>query len=282
MFKKPLIFYPLLKNIAKRNRPTNMKNLHQFRTLEPQPRLSVVGAGPGDPELITLKAIKCIASAQVILYDALVDTELLNHAKEGAEKIFVGKIAGQSHSQDAINYLIVEKAYELGHVVRLKGGDPFVFGRGQEEIEYAHRYGLVTEYIPGISSSYAAAGAAGIPLTIRGVNESFWVMTGTKSDGSLPEDLKLGLQSSATLVILMGMHRIGEIAALCKAYGKGEISAAIIQNGTMKNQKIGISTAEELENLAKKEDLRNSSVIVIGEVVKHAKPALWKKISNLI
>jgi len=159
----------------------------------------------------------------------------------------VGKIAGQSHSQDAINFLIVEKAYELGHVVRLKGGDPFVFGRGQEEIEYAQRFGLVTEYIPGISSSYAAAGAAGIPLTIRGVNESFWVMTGTKSDGSLPDDLRLGLQSSATLVILMGMHRIGEIAALCKAYGKGEISAAIIQHGTTKNQKLVFQRPKNLK-----------------------------------
>jgi uroporphyrin-III C-methyltransferase len=178
----------------------------------------------------------------------------------------------------------VEKAYALGHVVRLKGGDPFVFGRGQEEIEFAKSYGLITGYIPGISSSYAAAGAADIPLTVRGVNESFWVMTGTKSDGSLSEDLKLGLQSTATLVILMGMSQLAEIAQLCQNYGKGDISAAIIQNGTMANQRIGISTASELENLAKKEDLRNPAIIVIGEVVRHAKPEMWEKIvkqSNL-
>ena len=255
-----------------------MKNLSHFRKLEPQPRLTVVGAGPGDPELITLKAIKAIASAQAVLYDALVDKSLLEHCSETCEQIYVGKKPGESHSQAAINELIVEKAYALGHVVRLKGGDPFVFGRGQEEIEYARSFGLLTGYVPGISSSYAAAGAADIPLTVRGVNESFWVMTGTKSDGSLSEDLKLGLQSSATLVILMGMNKLGEIAALCQEFGKGEISAAIIQNGTMVNQRIGISTAAKLENLAKKEDLRNPAIIVIGEVVRHAKPEMWEKI----
>ena len=255
-----------------------MKNLSHFRKLEPQPRLTVVGAGPGDPELITLKAIKAIASAQAVLYDALVDKSLLEHCSENCEQIYVGKKPGESHSQAAINELIVEKAYALGHVVRLKGGDPFVFGRGQEEIEYARSFGLLTGYVPGISSSYAGAGAADIPLTVRGVNESFWVMTGTKSDGSLSEDLKLGLQSSATLVILMGMNKLGEIAALCQEFGKGEISAAIIQNGTMVNQRIGISTAAKLENLAKKEDLRNPAIIVIGEVVRHAKPEMWEKI----
>ena len=261
-----------------------MKNLAHFRKLEPQPRLTVVGAGPGDPELITLKAIKAIASAQAVLYDALVDVSLLEHCSPTCEQIYVGKKPGESHSQAAINELIVEKAYALGHVVRLKGGDPFVFGRGQEEIECAKSFGLITGYIPGISSSYAAAGAADIPLTVRGVNESFWVMTGTKSDGSLSEDLKLGLQSTATLVILMGMSQLAEIASLCQQYGKGEISAAIIQNGTMANQRIGISTAAELENLAKKEDLRNPAIIVIGEVVRHAKPEMWEKIvkqSNL-
>jgi len=255
-----------------------MKNLTHFRKLEPQPKLSVVGAGPGDPELITLKAIKAIASAQAVLYDALVDISLLEHCSAHCEKIYVGKKPGESHSQAKINELIVEKAYALGHVVRLKGGDPFVFGRGQEEIEYARAFGLLTNYIPGISSSYAAAGSADIPLTVRGVNESFWVMTGTKTDGSLTEDLKLGLQTTATLVILMGMNKLGEIAQLCLTYGKGDISAAIIQNGTMANQRIGISTAAELENMAKKEDLRNPAIIVIGEVVSHAKPDLWKKI----
>ena len=221
---------------------------------------------------------KALENADVVLYDALVNEELLQYATT-SEIIFVGKRFGcHAYSQDQINELIVSMAKRFGHVVRLKGGDPFVFGRGQEEIEYAKAFGLLTNYIPGISSSYAAAGSADIPLTVRGVNESFWVMTGTKTDGSLTEDLKLGLQSTATLVILMGMNKLGEIAQLCQTYGKGDISAAIIQNGTMANQRIGISTAAELENMAKKEDLCNPAIIVIGEVVSHAKPELWKKI----
>jgi len=258
-----------------------MNNLSHFRKLEPHPKLTVVGAGPGDPELITLKAIKAIASAQAVLYDALVDKTLLQHCAPACEQIYVGKRAGESHSQEAINTLIVEKAYALGHVVRLKGGDPFVFGRGQEEIEFARGFGLLTDYVPGISSSYAAPGSADIPLTIRGVNESFWVMTGTKSDGSLTADLALGLQSSATLVILMGMNKLKEISDVCQSMGKGDISAAIIQNGTMKNQRIGISAAADLASMASKEGLSNPAIIVIGEVVRHAKPELWKQISKI-
>ena len=255
-------------------------NLSRFKGLEPQPRLTVVGAGPGDPELITLKAIRALESAHVVLYDALVDSSLLEYAKPLAEKIFVGKRPGESHSQDKITQLIVEKAYALGHVVRLKGGDPFVFGRGQEEIEFAQQYGILTAYVPGISSSYAAAGAAEIPLTMRGINESFWVMTGTKSDGSLSNDLKLALQSTATIVILMGMHRLSEISQICKEYGKGDISAAIVQNGTLTNQKIGIGFAAELDKIAQKNELSNPAVIVIGEVVKKAKPELWEIVNN--
>ncbi|RXK49637.1 uroporphyrinogen-III C-methyltransferase [Aquirufa rosea] len=259
-----------------------IQQLSRFKSLEPQPQLSVVGAGPGDPELITVKAIKALEKAQAVLYDSLVDISLLDYCSPICEKIFVGKKAGESHSQNQINELIVKKAYELGHVVRLKGGDPFVFGRGQEEIDYARQFGLQTAYIPGISSSYAAAGAADIPLTIRGVNESFWVMTGTKSDGTLSNDLHLGLQSTATLVILMGMHRLGEISRICQEAGKGHISAAIVQQGTTSAQKLGVGLAGELENLAKNEDLSNPAVIIIGEVVRHSVGDIWEKVSHII
>ena len=131
------------------------------------PRLTVVGAGPGDPDLMTLKAVKALQCADVVLYDALIDPVLLQHAPPDAERIYVGKRPGQSHSQDAINFLLVEKAFTCGHVVRLKGGDPFIFGRGQEEIDYARRHGLETEWVPGISSAVAGPGAVGIPLTAR-------------------------------------------------------------------------------------------------------------------
>lgn len=247
-----------------------MKNLEQFHTLDPRPKLTVVGAGPGDPDLITVKAIKALKSADVVLYDALIADELLEYCKPDTEKIYVGKRPGESHSQDAINFMIVEKAYMYGHVVRLKGGDPFIFGRGMEEIEYAKNFGLETAYIPGISSSIAAAGYAGIPLTTRGVSESFWVITGTKTDGSLSQDLEMALQTSATIVVLMGMSKLAQIAEICENVGKGNLPVAIIQNGTTHKQKVGVGIAKNLKIIAEENNLTNPAVIVLGEVVKYA------------
>ena len=245
-------------------------NLEHFHTLDPRPKLTVVGAGPGDPDLITVKAIKALKNADVVLYDALIANELLDYCKSDCEKIYVGKRPGESHSQDAINFMIVEKAYMYGHVVRLKGGDPFIFGRGMEEIEYAKNFGLVTAYIPGISSSVAAAGYAGIPLTTRGVSESFWVITGTKTDGSLSEDLAVALQTTATIIVLMGMSKLAQIAEICTSLGKGKLPVAIIQHGTTEKQKIGVGMAKNLEIIAQENDLSNPAVIVLGEVVKYA------------
>jgi len=259
-----------------------LKNFEHLKHLEPQPRLTVVGAGPGDPELITLKAINTLKSANVVLYDALIDTQLLSYCNESCEQIYVGKKPGESHSQKAINELIVEKAYALGHVVRLKGGDPFVFGRGQEEIDFANQFGLITGYVPGISSSIAAPSAANIPLTVRGVSDGFWVMTGTKSDGSLSSDLVLGLQSNATLIILMGMNQLEAIAKICQEVGKGEVAAAIVQSATTKNQKLGFGYAGKLDKIAEKNDLRNPAVIVIGEVVRYADKQWWEQIQQSI
>jgi uroporphyrin-III C-methyltransferase len=254
-----------------------MNHLEHFNTLDPRPKLTVVGAGPGDPDLITVKAIKALQTADIVLYDALISDELLAYCKPETEKIYVGKRPGESHSQDAINFMIVEKAYMYGHVVRLKGGDPFIFGRGMEEIEYAKSFGLETAYVPGVSSSVAAAGYAGIPLTTRGVSESFWVITGTKTDGSLSQDLTLALQSTATIVILMGMNKLAQIVSLCETAGKEDLPVAIIQNGTTNNQKMGIGTAKNLEQIVKENDLKNPAVIVIGEVVKFANAETLKE-----
>ena len=133
------------------------------------PRLTVVGAGPGDPELLTLKGARVLAAADVVLYDALANDALLAHARPGTELVFVGKRLGfKAYAQEEINELIVRWAYRRGHVVRLKGGDPFVFGRGREEMLHAEAHGLATEYVPGISSAVAAAGSLGIPPTHRG------------------------------------------------------------------------------------------------------------------
>jgi uroporphyrin-III C-methyltransferase len=255
---------------SKIEKPTSkMNNLEHFNTLDPRPKLTVVGAGPGDPDLITVKAIKALKSADVVLYDALIADELLDYCQSDCEKIYVGKRPGESHSQDAINFIIVEKAYMYGHVVRLKGGDPFIFGRGMEEIEYAKNFGLETTYIPGISSSVAAAGYAGIPLTTRGVSESFWVITGTKTDGSLSEDLAIALQTTATIVVLMGMSKLSQISEICESLGKENLPVAIIHNGTTENQRVGVGVAKDLKMIAEKDNLSNPAVIVLGEVVKY-------------
>ncbi|MFD2725272.1 uroporphyrinogen-III C-methyltransferase [Hyunsoonleella rubra] len=233
------------------------------------PKLTVVGAGPGDEDLITLKAIKAIESANVILYDALINESLLKYASEATELIFVGKRKGcYAFQQEQINELIVSKAKEKGHVVRLKGGDPFIFGRGAEEIDYVRQFGLETFVVPGISSSVAVPAYQGIPLTKRGESESFWVITGTTKHHKLSMDVALAAKSTATVVILMGMGRLTEIVEIFSKEGKAETSVAIIQNGTREDENVGIGTIETIEGIAKEKQLANPAIIIIGDVVK--------------
>ena len=235
------------------------------------PKLTLVGAGPGDPDLITLKAIKALQSADVVLYDALANDKLLDYCSDTCEKIFVGKRSKcHSTSQDTINVLIVEKAYQYGHVVRLKGGDPFVFGRGQEEIQYAQERGIATAYIPGISSAVGIAGGLNIPLTARGISESFWVITGHKSDSSLSADLHGALQTTATIIILMGMSKLAQIAEACVLANKGQLPVAIIQEGSTPQQKFAMGIAKNLVSIAQQNQLQNPAIIILGEVVKFA------------
>ena len=238
-----------------------------------QAQLTLVGAGPGDPDLISVKGIKALADADVVLYDALVSKELLTYAPERAECIFVGKRAGQhSHTQDAINELIVHFAHEKGHVVRLKGGDPFIFGRGFEEISYAQKHGVSTSMVPGISSSAAVPALQNIPLTSRGVNHSFWVVTGTTSEGTLSKDVAIAAQSSATVVILMGTRKLAQICETFDRHGKGRTPIAIIQNGTMPNEKIVKGTITTILPKAEASGIGAPAIIVIGETV-----ALYEK-----
>ena len=234
------------------------------------PKLTVVGAGPGDVDLITLKAVKALESANVVLYDALVNEELLSYVNPTAELIFVGKRRGcYRYQQEQINELIVARAKTHGHVVRLKGGDPFIFGRGAEEMEYAAGFGLETAVVPGISSSLAVPASQNIPLTKRGSAESFWVITGTTKEHKLSGDIALAAKSSATVVVLMGMGKLSEIVALFLAEGKQELPVAIIQDGTTVNEKIGIGTVATIEKIVSEQQLSNPAIIVLGEVVKH-------------
>ncbi|WP_081980930.1 uroporphyrinogen-III C-methyltransferase [Cellulophaga sp. Hel_I_12] len=238
-------------------------------TFEGEPgSITVVGAGPGDPELITLKAIKSLQRADVILYDALVNPELLKYASQ-AELIFVGKRKDcYAYQQEQINELIVSLG-KTKHVVRLKGGDPFVFGRGAEEMEYAAAHGLQFAMIPGISSSVAVPASQNIPVTKRGAAESFWVLTGTTKEHQLSTDVALAAKSNATVVILMGMSKLSAILEVFKKEGKSETPIAIIQNGTRKDEKIGVGTISNIQKEVDKQHLTNPAIIIIGEVVKH-------------
>lgn len=233
------------------------------------PKLTVVGAGPGDADLITLKAIKTLKDADVVLYDALVNEELLQYA-ENAEIIFVGKRLGcHAYTQDQINELIVSMAKRYGHVVRLKGGDPFVFGRGSEEIEYVEKFGLETEIVPGISSALGVPGSVGISLTQREIAESFWVITGTTANHELSKDVYLASKSNATVVILMGMHKLDEIVAIYKVNRTDDLPIAIIQNGTKNTEQKVIGTISSISKLVAENKISSPAIIVIGEVVKN-------------
>jgi uroporphyrin-III C-methyltransferase len=233
------------------------------------PRLTLVGAGPGDPELITVKGLNAIATADVILYDALVNPELLKHAPADALKIYVGKRNSRhSYTQDQINLLLVDFAFSHGHVVRLKGGDPFVFGRGHEELTYAESFNIPTTIIPGLSSSIAVPELQGIPVTNRGTSESFWVITGTTSKGQLSTDVKLAAQSTATVVILMGLSKLKEITEVFKLHGKPDTAVAIIQNGSLPTEKIALGTIDTIVDIIQNEKIAAPAVIVIGDVVK--------------
>lgn len=233
------------------------------------PKLTIVGAGPGDVELITLKAIKALGNADVVLYDALVNEELLKYATK-AEIVFVGKRLGcHAYTQDQINELIVSMANRHGHVVRLKGGDPFIFGRGSEEIDYVEQFGLETAIVPGISSALGVPASVGISLTQRKVAESFWVITGTTSNHELSKDVYLASKSGATVVILMGMHKLDEIIAIYKANRTDDLPIAIIQNGTKNSEQKVVGTISSITELVAEKKISSPAIIVIGEVVKN-------------
>lgn len=252
--------------------------------------LTLVGAGPGDPELITLKGIKALQNADVILYDALANDALLEYASPKAVKQFVGKRFGcHALSQQEINNVIIEYAFSHGRVVRLKGGDPFVFGRAMEEIDAAREAGIEVEVIPGISSALAVPASQMIPLTCRGINESFWVTTGTTQSGDISNDIRLAAQSSATVIILMAMSKLEEIMEIFADQGKSEIPVAIIQDGTTAKEKMVIGRVKDIYYRAQYEGLSNPAIIMVGEVVslhpslikEYAEKApLYKEISN--
>lgn len=244
--------------------------------------LILVGAGPGDAELITLKGVKAIQKAEVLLYDALVNEELIKYAPQNAIKIFVGKRKGScAYTQEQINKLIVDFGVEGNVVVRLKGGDPFVFGRGFEEIEAAELNGMTSEVIPGISSSISVPALNKIPVSARGCTESFWIITGTTKNHELSEDVLRAVQYNGTVVILMGIHKLEKIAALYIQNGKSEVPIALIQEGSLESQNMVKSTLGNVVEDAKNANIQNPAIIVIGSVVNLYDELQLKKQMNL-
>ena len=194
---------------------------------------------------------------------------LLEYAKDNTPKIYVGKRKGiHLYNQDQINEMIVENAAKYGNVIRLKGGDPFVFGRGYEEILFAEAANIPTEYIPGLSSSICLLGLQGIPVTHRGSSESFLVVTATTRTGKLSGDIEIAAQSTATIVILMGLTKLQEIADVFKAQGREDRPIAVIQKGSTPDEITVFGTMSTIVDIVKEKAIRPPAVIVIGDVVK--------------
>ncbi|MGD0061546.1 MAG: uroporphyrinogen-III C-methyltransferase [Verrucomicrobiia bacterium] len=242
-------------------------------------KVYLVGAGPGDAGLITVRGRECIQLAEVIVYDNLVNPSLLKHARPDAEIIFAGKTSKQhTLTQDEINALLVEKAREGKIVTRLKGGDPFVFGRGGEEAEELRKAGFQFEIVPGISSSIAAPAYAGIPVTHRGVATAFMVITG--HEDPTKEETQVDWAGVAkffgTRVILMGVERIGTIAGELIRHGASpETPVAMVRWGTTGRQQTIQGTLATIAAVASKADFKPPAVTIVGEVVRLRENLNW-------
>lgn len=231
--------------------------------------ITLVGAGPGDPDLITRRGLRALQTADVVLYDALVSTELLRETPAGCRHLFVGKRAGCHYKkQEQINELLVRMANEYGHVVRLKGGDPFVFGRGKEEQDYATSRGIPVKVVPGISSCISLAALQGVAVTSRGFADSFWVVTAHTREGGLSQDLFLAARSAATVVVLMGLGRLDQICALYEAEGRGELPVMVVQNGSCPNEKVWVGRVNDIADRVRREKDCGPAIIVLGETVR--------------
>ena len=232
----------------------------------------LVGAGPGDPDLITVKAIKALKKADVVVYDRLANEEILDYTKD-ANLIYVGKKAGEHYKkQDEINQILVDQAKTHDVVVRLKGGDPFVFGRGGEEMLTLLENGIDVEFIPGVTSAIGVPTSAGLPVTHRGVATSLTVVTGHEDPTKPDKQVKWNFNSD-TLVILMGVGLLKENIKEIIKYKDPKTPVCVIENGTMSDQKIITGTLEDITN----NDINTPAIVIVGQVVDVLKEAMLKK-----
>ncbi|MCK9372326.1 MAG: uroporphyrinogen-III C-methyltransferase [Sulfuricurvum sp.] len=239
-------------------------------------KVFLTGAGPGDPDLLTVKALRLIREADVILYDRLVNETILNEAKAGVTLVYVGKEDGHhTIPQEKINALLYEHAQNHSTVVRLKGGDPLIFGRGGEEALYLAERGIAFEFVPGISSAIAVPTYAGIPVTQRGINTSFRVLTGHHAKQNPETVFDPGiLRENETLVILMGVKGIGPIVeALIRNGVDLSVPCAVIENGTMPEQKCTVATVGTIVEASK--GAGSPAIIVVGQTVGLSEQLKW-------
>jgi len=237
-------------------------------------KVYIVGAGPGDPELLTLKAYKVLKDADVILYDRLVNKEIIKVFDDGKkELIYVGKDLGEAGLQEKINELLVIKAKEGKIVVRLKGGDPYVFGRGEEECMYLMEKGVICEVIPGITSAIAVPAYAGIPVTSRYYSSGFTVISGTTADDNVISHEYI--PERGTIVVLMGLHKVSEVKEVLLKRRKEDEDVAIIENGTLPTQRVILGKLKDLDRIVKENKVSPPAVIIIGSVVR-LREKLWR------
>lgn len=238
----------------------------------------LTGAGPGDIELLTLKAYRLVKAADVIIYDRLANPDILKEAKDGCQFVYVGKEDGRHiMPQDVINETIYEHAKVHKSVVRLKGGDPFVFGRGGEEAAYLRERGVDFEVIPGVTSAVSVPAYAGIPVTHRGVAVSFRVITGHESKKKESQIPWKSLYADDTIIFLMGLHNLHQISEKLIAVGKAkETPCAVISKGTTRDQKVVVGTLNDIEVKAK--GLPTPALIIVGEVVRLREQLDWFRV----
>jgi len=247
-------------------------------------KVYIVGAGPGDAGLFTLKALDLIKSADIVLYDRLVSDDILKMIPSNIEKVYVGRNVGDDYShQDETNKLMISHARDGKKVVRLKGGDPFIFGRGGEEAEFLRENGVEFEIVPGISSATASPAYAGIPLTHRLFSSSVAIVTG--HEDAKKEELTVRWKELAnavdTIVVLMGMGRLKQIANdLVSAGMSKDTDVAIIESGTTKDQKILLGNLSNIVDKVKSSDIKPPAIIVIGKVASLAEKLDWLGAKN--
>lgn len=237
-------------------------------------KVTLVGAGPGDPELLTVKGLRALREAQVVVYDRLVSPALLEEASDAAERVYVGKRGGHyCYPQEQIHRLLLDRARQGLEVVRLKGGDPFLFGRGAEEVVFLRERGVACEVIPGISSALAAPAAAGISVTQRGKASSVAIVSGHQmQEATNPTDWRLLASGTDTLIVMMALSNLRAIVGQLIGNGRSLMTpAAVIQAATTPQQRVAVAPLREIAARVEREGFTSPALLIVGEVVRGAR-----------